>query len=431
MKKIIVAGAGHGGLSAAANLSKNGYDVTVFERRKEEELGYEWEDTFRRDTFDFAEIPNPKEEDVFDDGVYVFTNTSKTKKIYPKKDEEENVVAMERIVLIKHLISYCRECKVKFVFETELLSAICEGDRVTGVKIKENGEEKEVLCDLLIDSAGMDSPCRKSLPKKFKIANEISDAETFFVWRGYFKKKEEITAPQIGNIYFFHNGIPGMDWVNTRAEAFDVLVGGFRKIDEWDVLNALSDFRKEYPNMSEELCRGGRFEKIPLSKMMPLFVADGYAAVGDSAIMTEPLSGSGIYLSIKAGKLLADAVLESGGDTSARTLWNYNFKFHTMFSFGYLNDAVLKEFMRCISASDVDFLFEENFITAKELSKIDEKYTFSDIVDKLNVVKNPKLVLALVKVVKKFIDAELLKKSIPKEYDKEKVSQWVDKYNNL
>ena len=29
MKKILVAGAGHGGLSAAINLAKNGYDVIV------------------------------------------------------------------------------------------------------------------------------------------------------------------------------------------------------------------------------------------------------------------------------------------------------------------------------------------------------------------------------------------------------------------
>ena len=42
MKKIIVAGAGHGGLTAAYNLSKNGFDVTVFEKGDREGLGYDW-----------------------------------------------------------------------------------------------------------------------------------------------------------------------------------------------------------------------------------------------------------------------------------------------------------------------------------------------------------------------------------------------------
>ena len=36
MKKIIVAGAGHGGLTAAYNLAKNGFDVTVYEKNKRE-----------------------------------------------------------------------------------------------------------------------------------------------------------------------------------------------------------------------------------------------------------------------------------------------------------------------------------------------------------------------------------------------------------
>ena len=40
--------------------------------------------------------------------------------------------------------------------------------------------------------------------------------------------------------------------------------------------------------------------------MLPMIVADGYAAVGDSAAMTIPLNGSGINLSMNAGKLLAD-----------------------------------------------------------------------------------------------------------------------------
>ena len=39
--KILVAGAGHGGLSCAANLAKSGFDVTVLEKQKRENLGYD------------------------------------------------------------------------------------------------------------------------------------------------------------------------------------------------------------------------------------------------------------------------------------------------------------------------------------------------------------------------------------------------------
>ena len=46
MKKILVAGAGHGGLAAAALLAAQGYEVEVFEQKKRGELGHDWEDRF-------------------------------------------------------------------------------------------------------------------------------------------------------------------------------------------------------------------------------------------------------------------------------------------------------------------------------------------------------------------------------------------------
>ena len=43
-KRIIVAGLGHGGIAAAASLARAGFDVTVYEKRKEGTLGYDWTD---------------------------------------------------------------------------------------------------------------------------------------------------------------------------------------------------------------------------------------------------------------------------------------------------------------------------------------------------------------------------------------------------
>ena len=43
-KKIVIAGAGHGGLIAGARLAAAGYDVTIYERKIKSELGYDWDD---------------------------------------------------------------------------------------------------------------------------------------------------------------------------------------------------------------------------------------------------------------------------------------------------------------------------------------------------------------------------------------------------
>lgn len=45
-KKIIVAGGGHGGIAAAALLAEHGFDVTVYEKNRREDMGYDWTDIF-------------------------------------------------------------------------------------------------------------------------------------------------------------------------------------------------------------------------------------------------------------------------------------------------------------------------------------------------------------------------------------------------
>ena len=46
MARIIVAGGGHGGIVSAAKLVEAGFDVTVYEKNKREEMGYDWTDIF-------------------------------------------------------------------------------------------------------------------------------------------------------------------------------------------------------------------------------------------------------------------------------------------------------------------------------------------------------------------------------------------------
>ena len=42
--KIVIIGAGHGGLQAAKELSKDGFDVTVYEKNSPEKVSYDWRD---------------------------------------------------------------------------------------------------------------------------------------------------------------------------------------------------------------------------------------------------------------------------------------------------------------------------------------------------------------------------------------------------
>ena len=61
MSKIIVAGAGHGGVVAAMKLARAGHDVTIFEKSKEGCIGLPQSDVAEKSAFIYADIPLPDE----------------------------------------------------------------------------------------------------------------------------------------------------------------------------------------------------------------------------------------------------------------------------------------------------------------------------------------------------------------------------------
>ena len=69
---------------------------------------------------------------------------------------------------------------------------------------------------------------------------------------------------------------------------------------------------------------GAADNRYPRTPALAVFVADGYAAVGDSAFMTYAVKGSGIAYSLMAGTLLANAI-EQDEDClfNCDTLWEY------------------------------------------------------------------------------------------------------------
>ena len=109
MKNIIVAGAGHGGLIAAAKLAEKGYNVTVYEKNAREELGHDWEDRF---TFSLLEELIGVSEYDFPDNCWryrgdcAFVSPAKRKKVIINYTEENRQkIEKSKISLLKEIIA--------------------------------------------------------------------------------------------------------------------------------------------------------------------------------------------------------------------------------------------------------------------------------------------------------------------------------------
>ena len=436
MKKILIAGAGHGGLVAAYHLAKAGYDVTVLERKKREEMGHDWHDWLDLSAFDGADLPQPPAEMIYTAEDQSFHNPRGTVEVV--MPHREDSIMMDRKELIRYLLTLAEEAGAELRFETTLLAPYTEGRAVTGVIAKRKGHLSLIKADLIVDSAGMYSPLRSRLPAVFGIDNEINKRSVFHVYRAYFKNLDGTINTPSYSIHAFHEYRPGIDWVITKKDYVDILVGKFSQsgaLTQEEVDAALASFRADFPFIGEEIVRGGSFEDIPITRMLPMLVADGYAAIGDSAGMTVPLNGSGIILSMNAGKLLGDAVKEADGDYTRAKLWPYEYRYFTQLGKDLVLIDVIKTVFTYINGEAVDYLMEKGILNADMLAIPDGKAPniTPDYVKRL-VTSLPKFIKHIPSVAACLKTLPLLPAvcgSIPEQYDEKKVDKWIKAYRSL
>ena len=435
MRKIIVAGGGHGGIAAASMLAKRGFDVTVYERREEAEMGYDWTDIFAPGALAEAELPMPpltqfeyKENMTFYGPGF---HTALRQEIAPEKLE----IKMERRDIYALLIRAAKENGVKFVFGCEIEGPVVYGNRVVGVRT-----DKGTFCgDLVIDACGLDSPVKRGLPPVCGVNAEIGENNQFFVYRAFFDRASDEEVRDKYKVCLFAEGKLGIGWVATEADHTDLLVGRFAPFDQAEADRTADWYRQTNPSLGKTLLRGGQFVRIPVRQPLSRMVCDGYAAIGDAAYMTVPIIGSGIANSLKAAKMLCDTVTaDADGAFSARTLWRYQVKYYTALGAGFASLACVKEALTVFTPEELDYLFDTGVINAKDLSidadttdllKIFSGNTAADVKNKLaGVAKHPALRRKMLMVGRKIAAVSAVTAALPHRYSKGAVDIWVANY---
>ncbi len=423
-KRIIVAGAGHGGLVAAARLAKNGFDVTVCEKNVRETLGHDWEDRF---TFDVLLRAVGKE--ALPEGSWrcrgdcAFLSPRQNASVVINFDETTRHKIMERKTVIGMLLDHALTCGVNVEFGTTVTAPIIEGGRVRGV-VTDKGER---YGDLIIDALGVNSPLRSQLPKEFGIENNFERGDAFYACRAYYNRLEGFKDPAIPfEVYLYHEGEQGLSWFYTSFDSADVLIGRIDPLTDEKRDEILRVFRQKRPWLGERVLRGGQYAVIPVRRPLPVMVSDGYAAVGDSAFMTTPMNGMGIDLSINAGGLLADAVLaDKSGNFNVDTLWAYNRDYHRIYGGATAANEGLKNALLNMSPDDVNHLFENAVIQSADLTGAGRNMNLGNLIGKLaRGLRNPKSFFAVVSGLVKGARLKKLYEAVPDVYDHEKVAHW-------
>lgn len=439
-RKIVVAGAGHGGLSAAFTLAKNGYDVTVYEKCPENDLGHDWGDFFDMKAFAAAGMPLPSKGVVDRIPIAYHAPDESIPALY-QPEQTGFEMFMERKDILKYLIKHCKSAGVKFVFETEIKEAIILGNRVCGIRT----DKEDIYSDLVIDASGVGSAVRLSLPESFKTDKEFSNPyEVLYAYRGMYKRNDVETDDPQYNVFFDYDdeGNISMKWIIIYDDHCDILFGKVASYGFDEVKKEIENFQRLYPQLNDELISGGQVVRIPIRQSPGIFVGNGYAGVGDTAGMTMPVMGSGIAASLRAGTLLAKTVMADVDDAfSAETLWKYQVAYMKNIGWGFASIAIVKSMIPKLTSEDLNFLFGSGVLTNDDMVFSAEDGSvgallsgvrLSSLLDRAKKAKsNPALIKKLSGIAVNLVKLKSLQSSFPSKYNRQSVEKWAEKYNEF
>ena len=437
-KKIIVAGGGHGGIGCAALLARKGFDVTVYEKCERADIGYDWTDIFDKKAFAAIGMDMPSEDKWCLKNDMTFYGPNMTMALVQNTPVDQLEIQMERKVIYDCIIEYAESCGVKFEFGNAVEAPIMLGNRVVGVKT----EKGEVFGDLVIDNCGMNSPVRAQLPEYLGIQHEAQPFERFYVWRGFYEKKECDNIPDKFRLMLFHKGKLGISWVAEEEEYTDVLIGRFIEPDMEEVEKTLAILREENGHLDEKLVRGGAFAQIPVRQPLAVLVADGYAAIGDCAFMTVPIIGSGIANSMKAAKILADVICDDKTESySAAALWKYQKEYWAQIGNSMAPMAAVKLLLTRLEPQEIDYIFEKGILNAEDMTISADTTSLFDMVKDMiepealkakvtGLAGNPAVLKKILRMVKDIAAVTVATTVMPKAYEVNKVRKWAEMYNN-
>jgi flavin-dependent dehydrogenase len=275
------------------------------------------------------------------------------------------------------------------------------------------------------------SPVRRNLPPSFGIETEPKRGELFYAYRAYFDRVENAPVPDIPfEVYLRHAGEAGLSWVCTNADTVDVLIGRVDPLTKEQIDGHLRRFRASHPWMGERIVHGGQYGFIPVRRPLTRMVADGYAAVGDSAFMTTPMNGMGIDLSLRAGQLLAETVLAHPACT-AKDLWRYNRSFHRLYGGDTAKNEGLKNALLTMPTEDVNFLFANRVVESSDLAGAGQTMRVSALLGKcVRGLHNPAAFGAVIRGILQGSKTQALYKNAPENFSPDAVEQWSRKINS-
>lgn len=253
-------------------------------------------------------------------GVQFVTETGKLSAPFyfwdHKPQESSQTWQVERAEFDQLLLNNAREHGVQAHEGTRVLEVLFDGDRATGVRVRtENGQEQVIQSKVVVDASGMSSLILDRLGLR-QWDNDLKKAAVWTYWEGAWRGegKDEgatlvmQTEGKRGWFWYIplHNNRVSVGVVSDhdtllKSGTKDLETIFFREVDRC-------------PGVKERIASGKRCADFFAAKEYSYYAREatgnGWVLVGDALGFLDPLYSSGVLLALKSGQLAADAISE-------------------------------------------------------------------------------------------------------------------------
>ena len=325
--KILIVGAGPGGVSLAIRLAKRDFEVVLVEREK-----------FPRHKL-CGEFVSPeclehfRELEVLDEmfaiggdrvSQTVFYAPSGKNVSVPSEwfgNLQEGALSISRAEMDFRLLEKAKQSGVRVLEETSVVGILFENEKVCGVKAKNKyGETFEISADLTIDATGRAGVLAKLAEKRRgespkskiqnpKIQNRLVGFKTHLENVNLEKGRCEI--------YFFRGGYGGLSYVENNRVNHCFLIKA----------SLVKKYIGQTNLMIEEVVFKNKRARETMQNAEPVFdwltvSVDGFGrknlqpaenlfTIGDAAAFIDPFTGSGMLMALESADILAKCIVKN------------------------------------------------------------------------------------------------------------------------
>ncbi|MDR5656914.1 geranylgeranyl reductase family protein [Halodesulfurarchaeum sp. HSR-GB] len=328
-KDAIVVGAGTAGAYAAATIARAGYDVTVLERKSEDEAGHiacgdalkgadEFPDSIPKSTFEHA-ISNP---DV-DHGRFEIPQADTVVDI-PVPGE---LAVIDRLAFGKAIIDGAQNAGATFEFDTAVTDVLQDGRQVTGVTAMQDGQPQAFEAPIVVDAAGALSLLQdKADLEETTFDTNVNYRQFTSAYREIIEVEEPVDYED-ALVFKPTDRAEGYIWYFPRTGTeINAGVGFQMTAEPMQLVEALREDLESRPEFGNAKVLDKLGAAIPTRRPYDSAVAPGYLAAGDAAGHVNPTTGGGIAGAAYAGTYAGESAIDAleAGDASEDVLWEYN-----------------------------------------------------------------------------------------------------------